>query len=727
MRTLLLLRGSAGCGKSTWIKNNGLEPYTLSADITRLMYQSPSLQPDGTVSIPQDNSTLVWRSILHILEERMKYGEFTVIDATNYRAADMKQYKELCKTYRYRIYCVDFTDIPIDEVKQRNALRTSFRRVPDNVIDKMYSYFAAQKIPSGIKVIKPNELDTIWLKCLDFSSYDVVHHIGDIHGCHSALKKYLAYNGGIKENEFYIFTGDYIDRGTENVEVIKFLLSIKDKTNVLLLEGNHERYLKSWAEESSKQSDKEDNDTKKQLDESKISKKDVRCLCKKFGQCAYYRFDDKVFLVTHGGLSSLPTNLTLVSTKQMINGTGDFCDDKDVDISFFKNTPKNVYQIHGHRNIRKFPIQVNNRTFNLEGQVEFGGYLRCVQVSHNVIRTVEVKNDIFRHTSTVFGEAPQAVPSVIKSMRNNPYINEKRFGSISSFNFSRNAFYKKVWDEQTVKARGLYIDTCREKVAARAYDKFFNINERPETTLLTLSHTMEFPVAAYVKENGFLGIVSYNEYENDLLIATKSSMNGDFTIWLKDMLYAKLNGVKLEQLKDYIKHNNVSFVFECVDMVHDPHVIEYPESNIYLLDIVYNDLNFKKFSYEELCSTAKMFGFTAKEKAYEITSWREFYDWYIYVLNKDYEYNGRKIEGFVIEDGAGKIVKLKLAYYNFWRSMRSIAKETLKRGFVKQEKISSFDSLLAENFYEWLKTLSGKRNIPNDICSLRSMYYQTLC
>jgi predicted kinase len=38
MRILLLLRGSAGSGKSTWVEANGLKPYTLSTDDIRLMY-----------------------------------------------------------------------------------------------------------------------------------------------------------------------------------------------------------------------------------------------------------------------------------------------------------------------------------------------------------------------------------------------------------------------------------------------------------------------------------------------------------------------------------------------------------------------------------------------------------------------------------------------------------------------------------------------------------------
>lgn len=47
MRVLLLLRGSAGCGKSTWIEQNGLKPYTLSADDIRMMCSSPVLNVDG--------------------------------------------------------------------------------------------------------------------------------------------------------------------------------------------------------------------------------------------------------------------------------------------------------------------------------------------------------------------------------------------------------------------------------------------------------------------------------------------------------------------------------------------------------------------------------------------------------------------------------------------------------------------------------------------------------
>ena len=109
-----------------------------------------------------------------LLEVRMQKGEFTVIDATNSKTSEMNGYRELCNLYRYRMYCVDFTDIPIEEVKRRNAGREVLKRVPEKVIDKMYARFASQKIPSGIKVIKPDELDMIWMKMIDLSEYKFI-------------------------------------------------------------------------------------------------------------------------------------------------------------------------------------------------------------------------------------------------------------------------------------------------------------------------------------------------------------------------------------------------------------------------------------------------------------------------------------------------------------------------------------------------------------------------
>lgn len=726
MRILLLLRGSASCGKSTWIEQHGLKPYTLSADDIRLLCQSPVMLADGSEGISQSNDGTVWKTLFSILEIRMQRGDFTVIDATNSKTSEMNRYREMCETYRYRIYCVDFTDIPIEEVKRRNAGRETFKKVPEEVIDNMYSRFRTQKIPSGIKVIRPDELDTIWLKLFDMSNYRKIHHIGDIHGCNTVLQRYLEDNGGLKDDEMYIFVGDYIDRGVENAEVVKFLISIMNRKNVLMLEGNHERWLWLWANDCTGRSKEFELITKPALDAAGINKKDVRQLYRKFGQCAYYKYGENIYLVTHAGLSTLPQNLSLVATEQMIKGVGNYDDFEKIAETFFDTTPDNCYQIHGHRNTKQMPTMVNDRVFNLEGHVEYGGCLRCVQVDESGIHCTELENEVYKtpEMQEAQGVVESSIADIIISLRGNKYIQEKKFGNISSFNYTDKAFYDRVWDAQTTKARGLYLDTAKGKVTARAYDKFFNVNERPETKFEMLQHKLKFPVTAYVKENGFLGIVSYNEYEDGLFAASKSTIDSQYARYFQEMLQKKVTPENLERMKEYCKEKEVSFVFECVDMEHDPHIIDYSESRLFLLDIVYNQMEFARYGYDDLCHTAGLFGLEAKERAYEIADWQEFYDWYYDIMESDYEYHGRKIEGFVIEDSGGYMTKIKLSYYNFWKFMRSVSHEAVRKGYIS--KTSALTTPLANEYYSWVRKLHDREDrdtLPRDICTLRKMFY----
>lgn len=726
MRTLLLLRGAPGSGKSTWIEKNGLKRYTLSPDELRLMCQSPVMTPDGSEAISQENEKIVWKIFEDFLETRMRHGDFTVIDATNSRSSELKRYRELCGRYKYRIYCVDFTDVPAEEAKRRNRERENFRRVPESYIDMVYARFDVEKVPSGISVIGRDELDKVWLKKRDFSDYKRIHLIGDIHGCYTVLKRYLDSNGGIKTDEMYIFLGDYIDRGPENAEVIRFLLSVMDRKNVLLLEGNHEKNLWLWANDYGGATGEFEHFTRTQLENAGIDKKAVRNLYRKFGQCAYYSYHGKTYLVTHGGLGTMPDHLSLVAAQQMICGCGSFDEVEKADETFYRTAP-DCYQIHGHRNPKMVPIKVNERTFNLEGKVECGGCLRCVQADGEGIRGIEVKNEVFRPMRKDEARAEEAIPEekLVSVLRASKYIQEKVYGNYSSFNFTDEAFQNRIWNDLTVRARGLYLDTSKNRIAARAYEKFWNVNERPETRFDTLWQRLVFPVTAYVKENGYLGIVSYDAHSNDLLIACKSTLDSKFVQWFRELLYGKLSDERLERLKSFVKENPVSLVFECIEINRDPHIIEYPESSVVLLDIVYNKSEFEKYDYERLCRTAEQLGFTAKEKAYEFACWQDFYDWYFDVRKDDYRYNGRYIEGFVLEDSDGCMVKLKLAYYNFWKRMRSMAQVVLKKGDIQDTAVLT--DALAYEFYAWLKKQyeCGNTDVrARDICALRRRFLE---
>ena len=727
MRTLLLLRGAPGCGKSTFIKENGLEPYSLSADSIRLQIQSPIQLVDGSEGISQNNEKEVWNILYRMLEVRMQRGEFVVIDATNSKSSEMNKYKDMCDTYRYRMFCIDMTDLPIEECKKRNASRVPMKRVPEDVIDKMYSRFRTQKIPSGFKVLKKDQLDQVYMRKFDMSEYEKVVVVGDVHGAYTALMEY--FGNGFNDNYFYIFVGDIIDRGIENAETVKFFIDAVKRKNVLLLEGNHERWLKLYSHDTVGKSKEFEFVTRKQLDASDIDKKDIRQLCRKLGQAAWFTYGDKEILVTHGGLATMPENLSFMATDQMIHGVGDYNDSGVIAETWLKTTADNMYQIHGHRNVKNVPMKVNDRVYNLEGKVEFGGFLRILEIDKDGFHEIEIKNDVFK--SPVEVEQSQSlnnssIADIVLKMRQNKFIQEKSYGNISSFNFTREAFYGDVWNDQTVKARGLYIDTDRMKIAARSYNKFFSVNQRPECRFEVLQHTLQFPVTCYVKENGFLGLVSYNPDTDDLFITTKSSPDGPFAEWLKDMVYRKVKNTDL--MKQICKEQDVTFVFECVDMKNDPHIIKYPNDELFLLAVVKNSMDFVQYEYDDLVNTANEIGVKCKTKAIEIANWSDFVDWYNEVLDPDYEFNGRIIEGFVIEDSAGYMTKVKLTYYNFWKFMRWLTHEVLQRGYF--HKTSALTTPTANDYYGFIKGIydqtdkETRQSMPRDIIYWRDRFYK---
>lgn len=65
--------------------------------------------------------------------------------------------------------------------------------------------------------------------------------IGDVHGEIHKLRN-LFERLSFTKNDTIIFLGDYIDRGENSKDVIDFVLSLRDKCNLITLKGNHEMF-----------------------------------------------------------------------------------------------------------------------------------------------------------------------------------------------------------------------------------------------------------------------------------------------------------------------------------------------------------------------------------------------------------------------------------------------------------------------------------------------------
>ena len=146
MRKLIILRGAQGSGKSNFIQEKNLERFTLSSDTIRLMFNAPELTIDYTETIPQFNNKKVWQLLFYLLEERMKKGEFTLVDAIHASKEDLTTYKKLAEKYRYRLYILDFTNVPQEEVKKRNKNRVNYKIVPEYSIERAYKKFVTEEI-----------------------------------------------------------------------------------------------------------------------------------------------------------------------------------------------------------------------------------------------------------------------------------------------------------------------------------------------------------------------------------------------------------------------------------------------------------------------------------------------------------------------------------------------------------------------------------------------------
>lgn len=711
MRMCVLLRGLPASGKSDFIEKNNLQDYTVSSDLFRTLLGSNELNVEGQFRISMSVSNSRWKFVFDILEQRFMNGCFTVLDATNIKAADIQKVYKLAKSYRYRVYCVDFTDVPLDECIRRDANRPEHKQVGRVVIERMYQSLQANKVPGGITVIKPEDFFAVTrYRTQDISEYKKVHHIGDIHGCYTALKNYL--KDGLKDDEFYIFIGDYIDRGIENPECIRFIASIAEKDNVVLLEGNHERHLVSYINDEVAKSEEFETVTRLQLDSNNptemksLSKKIVS----KLRQCFIYKWNEKIVLCTHGGLSRLPSNLSLINSEQMIKGVGIYRDMIDINNAFAdQNRDKEIYQVHGHRNVEQVGIEVNSHCFNICEHIEYGGNLRSLVLDENGFKGIYTKNPVYKKKDD---KSFETVGEMLDLLQTNDNIKVVKQGDsdIYSYNFNRKAFNNGVWDDITTKARGLFINEKTCEIVARGYDKFFNINERPETNADVLPNTLSYPVTAYKKENGFLGLLGFDKENDKLVFCSKSEMFGKYANYFKDIL---LSMVDEKTLYNYLKPHNVTLAFEVIDIFNDPHIIKYDKCKVVLLDIIENSVEFKKYSYDEMVETAKVLGLPYKEKCVVLNDSDELRAFFKEISQDDYKWKNRFIEGFVFEDMNLFMFKYKCEYYKYWKYLRGQI-EMMAKG--RSPKVD-------HPFLKWV--MKDKSRLGRDIISLRMEYQRS--
>ena len=723
MRTLLLLRGIQASGKSTWIKENNLEPYTLSADNIRLNIANPVLTEDGSYEISQKYNKVTWELLYKYLEMRMQNGDFTIIDATHSDLKLLNKYKDLASTYKYTMYCLEF-DVPLEEALKRNKERDSYKYVPERVIERTYETIKNnEKLPSALKKIESID-EIINFYTADVNQYEKVVIIGDIHSCAEPLKEVLK---DFNEETLYIFVGDYFDRGIQPVETFNIILDLLEKPNVILIEGNHEeKSMKKFIYDEEKYTKSFEETTLlpllKEYDVDYV-RASLKKIYKKLRQCFAFEFRGKKFLCTHGGLPLVP-KLTLVSAKEMIHGVGKY--ETEIGEIYSENYKKGLcqgfIQVHGHRG-------VNDGQFSycLEDRVEFGGELKVLTIDNEgKIKKTGIKNSVYNKglklpmSGAVEKVEFNTANELINEMIRHQFITVKECEhNLISLNFNREAFNKKKWNDLTIKARGLFVDKDSGEVKIRSYNKFFNFGER-HVNLGYLKKYATYPIRAFKKYNGFLGLASV--VNGEVVLTSKSVTSGKYKDIFQD-IWNKVESEVRELLKKTMIENNCTAVFEVVSPEYDPHIIKYDKEHLYLLDFIENklDLDTHNIDLEFSENLMKKVEFSSDllTKKEELTRLENYDELYNFLAEK--EKSLEEFEGYVLCDNSGFMFKFKLPYYNLWKTRRAWL-ERYRSALVKGKKVEVTEKDEHRHFKKFLLKLGKDKLQELSIIDVRELY-----
>lgn len=128
MSAVILMAGAPGCGKTSWLRERGLEPYAIRYDdLRRLVTGSEGDQSANreVVKLAQD---IMFQRILN-------YGQLTVLDATNARISYRSPVISLARM-KFMPVIVVFFNVPPDECMRRQASRE--RQVPQHVVEAIW-------------------------------------------------------------------------------------------------------------------------------------------------------------------------------------------------------------------------------------------------------------------------------------------------------------------------------------------------------------------------------------------------------------------------------------------------------------------------------------------------------------------------------------------------------------------------------------------------------------
>lgn len=174
---LILMLGPQASGKSSFIKMNDLQNYTISADEIRIRLNGiNSNNGHPQINFVNQTEKIVWQIFNQILQTRLQNGLPTIVDNTNLGGHGVNPINDILKRVpdNYQVYVIDcfkpLLDVndPLSEESLTHALKILDQRNRDreysvnmDIIQRFVDYYAHFEIPNKVKVISSADLQKV--------------------------------------------------------------------------------------------------------------------------------------------------------------------------------------------------------------------------------------------------------------------------------------------------------------------------------------------------------------------------------------------------------------------------------------------------------------------------------------------------------------------------------------------------------------------------------------
>lgn len=261
--------------------------------------------------------------------------------------------------------------------------------------------------------------------------------------------------------------------------------------------------------------------------------------------------------------------------------------------------------------------------------------------------------------------------------------------------------YRNMWDifdGLLRECRSVVIDVKNEVLVNTPFMKFFNMDERPESSKEIVEHKIKTAKKVEFSNKLDGSMMSASFYNGEIVVASSQSLDS----WrVKDMTQY-LTKAYQEMIKS---HPSKTFIFEYISL-KDPHIVQYPKEmqGIYLIGM--RDKETGKISnYDTVLECAALYGVKTTE-VYK----KSFSD----VLDSLSKVHGNEAEGYVANiDG----FRVKIKYDDYLAMKRLMDRGSVGKAVIKAIADGNFDDiysripdnkkelalLVAEKIDNWLK------------------------